>query len=136
MPSMSSLFEKQFGILIGDVNKLVVHDVDTHAKIDMIVKQYGLRGFLPDDYIINNFNKYIRIPYGEHIMSKNADFFMNQEFTHEDLETESKGIITHLTEVFKKLWTNGIDDATKEKIWTRMQILTKLCDRWENESRS
>jgi len=133
MPSTSVLFEKQFGILINDVNKLVYDNKQAHGKIDTIVKQYALKGLLPKDYVISNFNIYIRKPYGQYVFDKNSDFFMNQEFTVSELDEESNSMITFLTGVFKDLWTNGITDETKDKIWTRLQILVKLCERWSDE---
>ena len=77
--STSKLFEKQFGILINDINKLVAN---THAsgEIDQLVKQYSLRHMLPDDTIIKNFDKYIRTPYSEPIRTKNADFFQRKNY--------------------------------------------------------
>lgn len=134
MPSTSALFEKQFGILINDVSKLVHDKKEVHEKVDTIVKQYALKALLPKDYVIRNFNQYIRVPYGDQIEKRDSDFFMNHEYTIEELADEHNHMITYLTGVFKELWQDGLDDETKNKIWTRMNILVKLCERWVKES--
>jgi hypothetical protein len=124
----SKLFEKQFGKLIVDINKLVAN-TEASSKIDQLVKQYSLRHMLPTDMIISNFNTFIRIPYSDHISNKNADFFLkNDDFTVEN--SNHNNTITFLTSIFKEMWNNGLDEDTKDMIWMRLQILNKLCEKW------
>jgi len=131
----SKLFEKQFGILINDINKLVANTSSSAStELDQLVKQYSLRHMLPDDTIIKSYDKYFRSPYGTYIQNKNADFFLNIN-VNDIIEDTSKynDTVSVLATIFKDLWSTGLDDDTKNMIWMRLQILNKICEKWNNE---
>ena len=131
------LFDRQFKILLEDIKILVTNSKNQQAleKINFSLKQYALKNLMPEDYIVSTFNMYITVPYGDRIMKKDESFFINLKGTDiisDEFEKENNESITFLTSVFRDIW-NGIDDKTKEKIWKRMQILVKLCNKWQKE---
>jgi hypothetical protein len=131
------LFDKQFKTLLMDIKILVTkaNNQEALGKVDFSLKQFALKNFLPTDYIISTFNTYIKVPYEDHIMRKDESFFMNlknADLTSDDFEQNNNESITFLTSVFRDIWL-GLDETTKGKIWTRMQILVKLCNKWQRE---
>jgi len=133
-----NLFDKQFKILLEDIKILVIKfdNKEALSKVNYALKQYALKNLLPDDHIVKSFYTYIKIPYGDIIMKKDESFIINLNDTgliSEDFEKDNNQSIIFLTSVFKDIWFH-IDESTKDKIFTRMQILVKLCDKWKNEN--
>ena len=54
------------------------------------------------------------------------------DLTSEDYYKENNDSIIFLTSVFKDIW-DKIDTETEEKLWQRLQILVKLCEKWKTE---
>jgi hypothetical protein len=107
----------------------------TLDKLDYTLSKFSLKTFLPKNYIISLFNTYITEPYGQCILKKDESFFMN--LTEQDLLSETYGktnndSISFLTKIFKDLWEK-MDKEVQDKIWQRMQILVKLCEKWKTE---
>lgn len=131
------LFDRQFKILLEDIKILVTVSQNHKAleKVDFALSQYALKNLMPTDYIVSTFNTYITVPFGNGIMKKDESFCLNlkdADLKSDEFEQNSNESITFLTSVFKDIWT-GLDEKTKEKIWKRMQILVKLCGKWQKE---
>lgn len=129
------LFDRQFKILLDDIKILVSDNKEALEKVNYSLNQYSLKNLLPDDYIVSLFNTYINIPYGDHILKKDETFFINENYVNNDYDKDNNNTIILLNSVFKQIWLNKIDDETKNKLWTRMQILVKLCNKWKEESK-
>lgn len=131
------LFDDQFKKLLEDVKILVTNSNIQHAidQVEFALQFYTLRHLKPDDFLVSSFNTYITVPYGEKIMNKDESFFLNlnsSDIVSDEFQTESNESITFLTSVFKDIWAD-IDEKTKKNIWKRMQILVKLCEKWQKE---
>ena len=131
------LFDRQFKILLEDIKILVTNANNQEAldKVNYSLKQYSLKNLMPDDYIVSTFNTYINVLYGDKIMNKDESFFINlkeSDVISDEYEKENNESITFLISVFRDIW-NGLDNNTKDKIWKRMQILVKLCQKWKKE---
>jgi hypothetical protein len=131
------LFDRQFKILLEDIKILVtiVDNQEALEKVDFSLKQYSLKNLMPTDYIVSTFNTYITVPFGDKIMNKDETFFVNlqgDDLVSDEFEQQNNDSITFLNSDFRDIWS-GLDDKTKEKIWKRMQILVKLCHKWQKE---
>lgn len=131
------IFDKQFKTLLEDI-RILVSKTDNHVAkqhIEDSLKQYALKNLMPEDYVVSNFYTFARIPYGDKIMKMDEGFFMNldeSELISDKYKKESNESITLLTSIFRDIW-GSLDEPTKSKIWTRLQILVKLSDKWHNE---
>ena len=130
--SIPSIFDKQFKLLLLELKEHTYDHKKANDNISKSLTRYSLRKILPDTYIIKNFDIYIRKPYGDEILNNNEDYFIkNNNYTVENYK--NNGTILYMTQVFKEIWCH-ITDYDKESIKIRMQILIKLCDKWNMNS--
>lgn len=70
---------------------------------------------------IQKFKKYVSIKYRENIDSRNEDFFLKLDLTGTPFASFN---------YLKDMWTNT-SETTKEAMWKYVELLTKLCDRYQ-----
>jgi hypothetical protein len=75
-----------------------------------------------DDYfIINMFNYYVTSIYGDRILQRNEDFFLNHEMTNNCIDNNAMNII-HKIQIY---WIEMSDDI-KNIIWKYFRVLVHL----------
>lgn len=70
---------------------------------------------------IQKFKKYVSIKYRENIDSRNEDFFLKLDLTGTPFASFN---------YLKDMWKNT-SETTKEAMWKYVELLTKLCDRYQ-----
>ena len=65
------------------------------------------------------FDTFVAMPYEEHIVNKNAEFFMKDAA----LGGEGNGPLVAL---LRSLWTTKLSDADKDAVWQHLQVLVVL----------
>ena len=137
MPTTTQLFDKQLGILLRDMHT-ITENTSVHEMVTDIKQRYKLRHLLPNNYLVTNFTIHVSNPYKDKIMNQDAGFFLDSDISKcdiDDLDDYSGDDIKGIVSILKNIWLDASDD-TKGKLWMRMKILVKLCEKWESESDS
>jgi hypothetical protein len=103
--------------------------------VNEVNRRYKLRHLLPVEYLIRNFAIHVYNPYKDQIMKKDETFFLDSDISEceiDDVDGYSGNDIKGIVDILKKIWVNASDD-TKDKLWMRIQILIKLCEKWDTE---
>jgi hypothetical protein len=133
MPSTSELFEKQLGVFLNDIHSISTGSKNACTAIVDLKAKYRLRHLFPTDMLISSFVTHIAGPYRTHIMEKDAEFFLISDTDGiEGVDTYSGDDIQRIIDALKNIWSE-ISIDTKNSLWMRVQILLKLCDKWEKE---
>lgn len=143
MTSISSLakiiekFDRQMGVLLQDICTLT-ENTDVYKTTSDVKRMYNMRHLLAgNDFLIKKFSTHVYETYKDDIMSKNSDFFLQSDLNDadiDDIQDYSVGDIKNIITILRNIWSD-ITDETREKLWLRMQLLTRLCGLWSENSR-
>lgn len=74
-----------------------------------------------ETFPIEKFKKYVAIKYRDNIDTRNEDFFLKLDLTGTPFASFN---------YLKDMWKNT-SETTKEAMWKYVELLTKLCDKYE-----
>lgn len=90
-------------------------------NIVIFQSQVSVAVMVDPNKVLKSFIKY-GLPYKEHIVNKNEDFFLGDKVSvKQDYMSEA----LHL----KELWKNKLSDENKSVVWKYFQVMTVLAER-------
>lgn len=107
-------FNKVIDNFLDELHKILPSEKD----IVIFKSQIGVANMIDESKMLKSFIKYV-LPYKQHILDKNEDFFLGDNISIKD-DYLSKAI--HLTD----LWKSKLSDDNKQVVWKYFQVMVVL----------
>jgi len=126
MNNYLELFNAKFREFVADLVKVFPDD----SELKLLQKSIALILVVNERMILNIYRDRVLIPFGDKLMERNEEFFLENNY-HEIRKDIEDG--ARIIEKVKGFWKT-LDPANKEVVWKYLQVLLMLCKKAEENS--
>lgn len=126
MNNYLELFNAKFREFVADLVKVFPED----SELKLLQKSIALILVVNERMILNIYREHVLIPFGDKLMERNEEFFLENNYQEIRKEIEDGA---RIIEKVKGFWKT-LDSANKEVVWKYLQVLVMLCKKVEENS--
>lgn len=126
MNNYLELFNAKFREFVADLVKVFPDD----SELKLLQKSIALILVVNERMILNIYRDRVLTPFGDKLMERNEEFFLENNYQEIRKEIEDGA---RIIEKVKGFWKT-LDSANKEIVWKYLQVLLMLCKKVEENS--
>lgn len=123
MNNYLELFNAKFREFVSDLVKVFPED----SELKLLQKSIALILVVDERLILNIYRDRVLIPFGDKLMERNEEFFLENNYQEIQKEVEDGA---RIIEKVKGFWKT-LDDTNKEVVWKYLLVLLMLCKKVE-----